>query len=307
MFYYPEGLVATADAVYIADTFNHRIRAVAVNGASGFTTTLAGSGSCCTITNGVGTAAVFYYPRGLAVSGSVLIVADSNHNALRQIDLRTRAVSTLAGSSAAGFADGASGAAALFSLPMQLAVDPLSGGILIADSSNNRLRLAGFPSGPVTTYAGSGDTSAVNGFSWQAGFNAPSGVGVQPASGQALQQAGPVDVAAVRRLPALIGFSSGMAERSQQLKSFLLHQLYRHPQVMNTTRLAQQVVQELFAFYQAQPAEMAGGFAARSAALAAAPGADAARARVVADYIAGMTDRFATREHERLSGQRLLP
>ena len=130
---------------------------------------------------------------------------------------------------------------------------------------------------------------------------------VMAASGQALQQAGPVDVAAVRRLPALIGFSSGMAERSQQLKTFLLHQLYRHPQVMDTTRLAQQVVQALFAFYRAQPAEMAEGFAARSAALAAAPAADAAQARVVADYIAGMTDRFATREHERLSGQRLLP
>ena len=130
---------------------------------------------------------------------------------------------------------------------------------------------------------------------------------VMATSGQALGQAAPTDLAAVRQLPALIGFSSGMAERSQQLKTFLLHQLYRHPQVMDTTRLAQQVVQELFAFYQAQPADMAEGFAARSAALAAAPGEAAARARVVADYIAGMTDRFATREHERLSGQRLLP
>jgi len=41
--------------------------------------------------------------------------------------------------------------------------------------------------------------------------------------------------------------------------------------------------------------------------LLGSPGAPASRARVVADYIAGMTDRFATREHERLSGQRLLP
>ncbi|NDE42543.1 MAG: deoxyguanosinetriphosphate triphosphohydrolase, partial [Betaproteobacteria bacterium] len=48
-------------------------------------------------------------------------------------------------------------------------------------------------------------------------------------------------------------------------------------------------------------------FAARSKALAGSPGAAASMARVVADYIAGMTDRFATREHERLSGQRLLP
>jgi len=130
---------------------------------------------------------------------------------------------------------------------------------------------------------------------------------VMAASGQALQQAAPADVAAVRHLPALIGFSSSMAERSQQLKSFLLRHLYRHPQVMATTGLAQQVVQELFAFYQAQPTEMAEGFAARSAALAGTPEEATARARVVADYIAGMTDRFATREHERLSGRRLLP
>jgi dGTPase len=52
---------------------------------------------------------------------------------------------------------------------------------------------------------------------------------------------------------------------------------------------------------------MAEGFAARSAALAGAPEEATARARVVADYIAGMTDRYATREHERLSGRRLLP
>ena len=130
---------------------------------------------------------------------------------------------------------------------------------------------------------------------------------VTAASNLAIQQAAPANVAAVRQLPALIRFSEAMAARLQVLKSFLLHQLYRHPRVMDTTRLAQQVVQELFAFYQAQPAEMAEGFAARSAALAGTPAEAAARARVVADYIAGMTDRFATREHERLSGRRLLP
>ena len=130
---------------------------------------------------------------------------------------------------------------------------------------------------------------------------------VVAASGQALQQAGPVDVGAVRQLPALIQFSEAMAARSQVLKTFLLHELYRHPRVMDTTRLAQQVVRDLFAFYQAQPAEMTEGFSARSAALAGTAGEAPARARVVADYIAGMTDRFATREHERLSGQRLLP
>jgi dGTPase len=130
---------------------------------------------------------------------------------------------------------------------------------------------------------------------------------VMAASSQAIELAAPADVAAVRQLPALIQFSQAMAARSQVLKTFLLHQLYRHPQVMHTTRLAQQVVHELFAIYQAQPTEMAEGFVARSQALAGTADEPATRARVVADYIAGMTDRFATREHERLSGQRLLP
>jgi ABC-type uncharacterized transport system involved in gliding motility auxiliary subunit len=78
-------------------------------------------------------------------------------------------------------------------------------------------------------------------------------------------------------------------------------------QIFTLAPQSQQVVQELFVYYQAQPTEMAEGFAARSATLAGTPAEAAARARVVADYIAGMTDRFATREHERLSGRRLLP
>ena len=64
---------------------------------------------------------------------------------------------------------------------------------------------------------------------------------------------------------------------------------------MDTTAQAQQVVRELFARYLAQPRDMQAGFAARR---------DTPRA--VADYIAGMTDRFALREHERLTGRRLL-
>jgi dGTPase len=58
---------------------------------------------------------------------------------------------------------------------------------------------------------------------------------------------------------------------------------------------AQEVVRELFACYVQQPAEMQAGFTARE---------DTERA--VADYIAGMTDRYAVREHERLTGRRLL-
>ncbi|MDD2547022.1 MAG: deoxyguanosinetriphosphate triphosphohydrolase [Burkholderiaceae bacterium] len=118
----------------------------------------------------------------------------------------------------------------------------------------------------------------------------------------ALQAARPESVDAVRRHPPLVGFSSAMQADSLRLKRFLLHQLYRHPQVMDMTGRAQHIVRELFAAYLACPQEMKPGFAERAR---SAPDLRA-RARAVADFIAGMTDRYAGREHERLTGQRLL-
>jgi dGTPase len=86
-----------------------------------------------------------------------------------------------------------------------------------------------------------------------------------------------------------------MHAQASELKQFLFAKLYRHPQVMQTTVQAQQMVRELFQAYLADSAAMPGDFAARQD-----------RERAVADYIAGMTDRFAAREHERLTGSRLL-
>ena len=93
----------------------------------------------------------------------------------------------------------------------------------------------------------------------------------------------------------LVAFGESMAEQVQAMKSFLYKHLYRHPQVMETTTQAQTVVRELFDAYLSRPQEMSSDFAAR-----------AETPRAVADYIAGMTDRFAAREHERLTGRRLL-
>ena len=69
---------------------------------------------------------------------------------------------------------------------------------------------------------------------------------------------------------------------------------------------SQRVVRELFAIYMSRPREMRDGFSARSGALNGAPDEVNAAARVVADYIAGMTDRFAGGEHERLTGLKVL-
>ena len=122
------------------------------------------------------------------------------------------------------------------------------------------------------------------------------------ATSAALERVQPRSVQDVRCAPALVEFSDGMRAQSQQLQRFLFQNLYRHPQVVALTGRAQQVVRDLFAAYLAQPQEMKPGFAAR--AQQATHAAQAARA--VADFIAGMTDRYAAREHERLTGQRLL-
>ncbi|ODU61291.1 MAG: deoxyguanosinetriphosphate triphosphohydrolase [Comamonadaceae bacterium SCN 68-20] len=122
------------------------------------------------------------------------------------------------------------------------------------------------------------------------------------ATRQALAQANPQQVDDVRAAPALVCFSAAMREQSQVLKRFLFRNLYRHPQVMATTARAQQVVRELFAAYLAQPAQMKPAFAAR----AQASDSESVRARVVADFIAGMTDRYAASEHARITGLQLL-
>ena len=115
---------------------------------------------------------------------------------------------------------------------------------------------------------------------------------VLKATHSALEHHAPESVEAVRAAPALVLFSAPMQQRSTQLKTFLLHHLYRHPQVMQTTDWAKQVVGELFAAYLSRSQEMPEGHAKRDN-----------LPRAVADYIAGMTDRFASREHARLVGQ----
>lgn len=116
----------------------------------------------------------------------------------------------------------------------------------------------------------------------------------------AIGEHAPTDVQDVRAGPALVMFSETMRERSQVLKQFLFKNLYRHPRVMETTLHAQEVVHDLFAAYTEAPQEMKAGFAER-----ASQDEGPLRARAVADFIAGMTDRFATREHLRLTGRRL--
>ena len=109
-----------------------------------------------------------------------------------------------------------------------------------------------------------------------------------------LQKHKPQSADEARQAGALVAFGTEMADRVRDMKSFLFKHLYRHPQVMEMTNNAQTVVRELFDAYLSRPQEMSADFSQREE-----------TPRAVADYIAGMTDRYAAREHERLTGRRL--
>lgn len=109
----------------------------------------------------------------------------------------------------------------------------------------------------------------------------------------------PGSVDAVRAAPRLAGFSDAVRREADQLKAFLRDNLYRHYQVMRMTSKARRIVRELFTAFLAEPRLLPPQFQQRAA--QPAPGA---RARAIADYIAGMTDRYAIREHRRLFDMR---
>jgi dGTPase len=97
----------------------------------------------------------------------------------------------------------------------------------------------------------------------------------------------------------LIRFGEAVAEEHLELKQFLRKQLYRHYRVLRMTTKARKVVQALFAVFFDKPELMPTEHHAHAQSLQSENG-DPGRARAVADYIAGMTDRFAILEYERL-------
>jgi dGTPase len=108
----------------------------------------------------------------------------------------------------------------------------------------------------------------------------------------------PQSIDEVRQAPnALVVLSGEIYEQHVSLKRFLNKHLYSHEKKLAMTRQAKRIVRELFAAYSADMQQMPDEFSAR-----AKPLDTAGQARVVADYIAGMTDRYAIAEHERITG-----
>ncbi len=131
-------------------------------------------------------------------------------------------------------------------------------------------------------------------------------VDLSQASQRALAAAGVRSIDDVRaRTAPLISFSDEIEAENLDLKRFLRDHLYHHHQVYRIMVKAKRVVRELFAALFEDPRLLPPDFHATARQMEALDGADG-RARAVADYIAGMTDRFALDEYERLFDPRRL-
>ena len=114
----------------------------------------------------------------------------------------------------------------------------------------------------------------------------------------AIDAAGPGSVDEVRGYrTALIGFSAPMREQHRELKQLLRKDLYRHYRVFRMAMKAQRIVKDLFDVFFNTPRSLPHDTQRRIEELG---GDESERARLVADYVAGMTDRFAIAEHGRL-------
>jgi dGTPase len=115
-----------------------------------------------------------------------------------------------------------------------------------------------------------------------------------------IEEAGAATLDTVRvRSEPLIGFSPAMAEWNLALKQFLRQQLYRHYRVRRMSVKADRIVKALFGAFMEDSQILPPEYQQKSREREQAAGV-AGRARVVADYIAGMTDRYAIGEYERL-------
>jgi streptogramin lyase len=151
-FWLPHGVAVNAagSTIYVADTVNQRIRAIT---SAGVVTTVAGNVSTGS-SDGTGAAALFYNPRGVALTtGGDLYVADSGNHTVRRMTAAA-AVTTFAGLVAVPGTTDATGSAARFSTPRGLAVAP-DGTVYVDDAGNGNIRRI-TPAGVVTTFASVG-------------------------------------------------------------------------------------------------------------------------------------------------------
>lgn len=174
----PVGITTDNTNLYIADSGSNKIRQVGIS--TGVVTTLAGSGVGGS-TDAVGTAASFRNPTGITTNGTNLYVADSGNNKIRQVDIATGGVSTLAGTGAYWYNDvydtvttSWQGTAANFRNPTGITTDGTN--LFVTDADNNEIRKIVIATGTVTTLSGSGAFGSLDGTGTEASFSQPVGI-----------------------------------------------------------------------------------------------------------------------------------
>lgn len=163
----------------LSDTYSNNATVFAVASitptpelSAGVVTTFAGNGTGSYV-NGTGTNATFQFPSGVTVNGSGTIYISDTWNHRIRLITPSGVVSLLAGSGTPAFGDG-TGAGASFSYPAQIAVD-INGNAYVADTNNQRIRRITL-AGVVTTFAGNGTASSVDGTGGSATLNTPVGL-----------------------------------------------------------------------------------------------------------------------------------
>ena len=142
--------------------------------------TLAGTAGVVDSLDGIGAAARFRQPTGVAVSpdGTVLYVTDFTDDTVRKVIVASGAVTTVAGKTGVvGAADGI-GVAASFNGPDNIATDGIN--LYLTDFNNNKIRKIEIATGAVTTLAGAGASGSLDGAGTAATFNGPTGIAISP-------------------------------------------------------------------------------------------------------------------------------
>jgi sugar lactone lactonase YvrE len=200
----PTGIARDSSGnLYIADTYNKRIRKITPAGIVSTVTTFSNPSSV---------------PIGLAVDNAGNIyVADNNLNLVFKVTA-AGATTVLAGAGPTGYSDG-TGAAAHFNHPFDVAVDA-GGNVYVADAGNNRIRKI-TPLGAVTTFAGSDTASQADGMGSSSLFNAPHGITIDGAGNLYV-----AEIAKIRKITAagvvttiaghdVAGFADGLVSSAQ--------------------------------------------------------------------------------------------
>jgi hypothetical protein len=218
----PQGLaVDGAGNVYVADSWNSTIRKVSLEG---IVTTLAGRAGYGDNVDGVGSAARFCDPEGMAVDGATNVyVADWSSQTIRKV-ATSGAVVTIAGVAWRYGTNDGPGNVAQFANPSDVAVDSATN-VYVADSSNNTIRKVS-PGGVVTTLAGLGGSSgSTDGTGSAARFDDPEGVAVDSANNVYVADSGNQTIRKVTPggvVTTLAGraWNSGSADGTNNMASF---------------------------------------------------------------------------------------